>query len=381
MVIPSETDVVVIGGGPAGLAAALAARQNGLEVCILDRAEPPIDKACGEGLMPDGVAALRGLGVVFDVGQGRPFRGIQFIDEHQLAQASFPAGAGIGIRRTALHQILVDHAQATGVVTGWRATVTGLDPEGVKLGDRSVRCRWIIGADGALSQVRQWAGLAPLDNGRRRVGLRQHFRVKPWSDFVEVHWAKGCQAYVTPVGPDEICIALLDTAQKLGFADLAARFPKLSRHLEGAESIGVVRGGLSASRRLRQVTRGRIALVGDASSSIDAITGDGLTLAFRQATALGAALAKGDLASYDAAHRRICRMPFLMARLLLLMDGREGLREVALQALAARPDSFSRLLATHVGARHPSAAALDVLALALRVAAGAARPRNAAVAR
>jgi menaquinone-9 beta-reductase len=372
MVIPSETEIVVIGGGPAGLATALAARQNGFEVCVVDRAQPPIDKACGEGLMPDGVAALRQLGVVLGTGHGLPFRGIRFADDQQIAEACFPGESGIGIRRTALHQILLDRAEATGIVIGWRVKVTGIEPEGIRIGDRFVRCRWIIGADGSLSQIRQWAGLVPVRDGSRRIGLRQHFRVKPWSDFVEVSWAEGCQAYVTPVGPDEVCVALLGRAQELCFTDLAVRFPQLRGRLENAEPIGGVRGGFSASTRLRRVTAGRIALVGDASCSIDAITGEGLTLAFRQAAALGASLAEGDLASYEATHRRICRMPFLMARLLLLMDDHEGLRKIALQALAARPRTFSRLIAAHVGARHPAAASLDVLALSLRLIAHAA---------
>jgi menaquinone-9 beta-reductase len=269
--------------------------------------------------MPDGVAALRQLGVVLGTGHGLPFRGLRFTDDQQIAEACFPDESGIGIRRTALHQILLDRVEAAGIVTGWRAKVTGLEPEGIRIGDQLVRCRWIIGADGALSQIRQWAGLAPVRDGSRRIGLRQHFRVKPWSDFIEVHWAMGCQAYVTPVGPDEVCIALLGRIQELCFTDLALRFPQLGGRLENAKPIGGVRGGFSASTRLRRVT----------------------------------------------AHRRICRMPFLMAHLLLLMDNREGLRKIALQALTARPRIFSRLIAAHVGARHPAAASLDVLALSL----------------
>ena len=120
------------------------------------------------------------------------------------------------------------------------------------------------------------------------------------------------------------------------------------------------------------MTFGRIALVGDASASIDAITGEGLGLAFRQAAALGEALKKGDLSSYESRHRDICRMPFLMARLLLLMDDHETLRKIALQTLAAQPGIFSRLLAAHVGGRHLAAASLDVLALAARLLAQAA---------
>jgi flavin-dependent dehydrogenase len=115
------------------------------------------------------------------------------------------------------------------------------------------------------------------------------------------------------------------------------------------------------------VTRGRIALVGDASGSVDAVTGEGLALAFRQASALAAALATGDISTYDAAHREIGRMPRLMARLLLLMDGRDGLRRRALRTLAAHPRTFSRLLAVHAGVLRPSELTLGVIELALQM--------------
>ena len=53
-----DTDVFVVGGGPAGLGCAIAARQHGLRVIVADSAQPPIDKACGEGLMPDSLEVL-----------------------------------------------------------------------------------------------------------------------------------------------------------------------------------------------------------------------------------------------------------------------------------------------------------------------------------
>ena len=71
----NSTDVFVIGGGPAGLAAAIAARQKGLRVIVADGAEPPIDKACGEGLMPDGLAALGHLGIQLPFEEAHPFAG------------------------------------------------------------------------------------------------------------------------------------------------------------------------------------------------------------------------------------------------------------------------------------------------------------------
>src|ERR1022692_3090216 len=97
------TDLFVIGGGPAGLAAAIAARLKGLTVTLADGARPPIDKACGEGLMPDGLAALRSLGVTLDAADAQPFRGIRFIDhdasiESPFPESAFSGGYALGVR-------------------------------------------------------------------------------------------------------------------------------------------------------------------------------------------------------------------------------------------------------------------------------------------
>ena len=74
-----KTDVFIVGGGPAGLATGIAIRQRGLRVVVADLARPPIDKACGEGLMPQTVAELKALGVTLGPSQAVPFRGIRFI--------------------------------------------------------------------------------------------------------------------------------------------------------------------------------------------------------------------------------------------------------------------------------------------------------------
>jgi menaquinone-9 beta-reductase len=172
--LPCEIDVFVIGGGPAGLAAPLAARQKGFGVVVADRASPPIDKACGEGLMPDGVAALRRLGVELTAHQGAFFRGIRFLDNDFQAEAAFPnAGNGLGIPRTALHQIMVERAEDAGVQLCWQVQVEGLEPLGVKVNGQTVRCRWIIGADGFHSRVRPPAWHASALSHRTLDRLRR----------------------------------------------------------------------------------------------------------------------------------------------------------------------------------------------------------------
>jgi len=344
-----STDVFVIGGGPAGLAVAIAARRRRFEVTVADRSAPPIDKACGEGIMPDGVAAARALGISLEAAGARPFGGIRFCEQDLAVEAPFPHGVGFGMRRTALHKLMVERAAEAGVRTMWGASVTGLERDGVWVAGEFVRARWIVGADGGNSTVRHWAGLDACAHQSRRYGFRSHYRIAPWSDFMEIHWGEGCQIYVTPVSGAEICVVLISRDHRQRLDHVLPRFPELARRLAAASGRSSERGGVSASRRLRRVSRGNVALVGDASGSVDAITGEGLCLLFQQAVAIADSLEAGDLSHYQAAHRRLGRRPELMADLMLLLDRHGPLRSRVLHAFADRPRLLSRMLALHVG--------------------------------
>ncbi len=347
--LAATTDVFVIGGGPAGLAAALAARRRGFDVTVADGSVPPIDKACGEGLMPGGVAAARALGIPLEQAGGHPFRGVRFCQSEGAVEAAFPHGPGLGLRRTALHGLMADCAARAGVRLGWGVSVTGLHPEGVEADGRLVRARWIVGADGGRSRVRGWAGLDACRHDSRRFGFRRHYRVAPWSEFMEIHWGHACQLYITPVSEREMCVALISADSGLRLDDALPRFPAVAQRLAGAEASTLERGGVSSSRRLKSVCRGRVALVGDASGSVDAITGEGLCLLFQHAEALGGALESGDLRGYAAEHRRIGRRPEFMADLMLLMNRREGLRRRAIRAMSGAPRLLEGMLAMHAG--------------------------------
>lgn len=350
---PSSVDVFVVGGGPAGLATAIAARQRGFSVLVADGATPPIDKACGEGLMPDCVEALRRLGVTLPVHDVQPFCGIRFVNGRQKAEATFPRGTAYGIRRTILHEILIDHAASAGASLLWQAPITGLHSEGALVAGELVRARWIVGADGAASRTRRWAQLDTYRRKSLRFAARRHYRVTPWTDFMELHWGHHTQIYVTAVGAAEVCVAVISDTPKVRVDDALTEFPELSARLRHCDFASSERGAITVSRRLHRVYHGRTALVGDASAGVDAITGEGLCLAFRQSLLLAECLAAGDLARYQAGHRKLVRRPALMARLMLFMGNHDRLRQRTMRVFQSSPRSFAGMLAMHVGAGSP----------------------------
>jgi flavin-dependent dehydrogenase len=335
------------------LAAAIAARKKGFEVTVADGSKPPIDKACGEGLMPNTLEALRELGVAICPGDGQKFRGIRFVDAAASAEASFSGAGGLGLRRTALHERMVERARECGITLLWNTPVSGLTAGGAIIGGTAMMARWIIGADGIHSRVRRWIGLDRTARQEIRFAQRRHYRVKAWTEYMEVHWGRTAQAYVTPLGNDETCVALISRDSKMRLEDAWLEFPALAGKLRSAEASSMERGAVTVTRRLKRVYRDNIVLVGDASGSVDAITGEGLCLSFCQAIALADALEKGELDEYQNAHRSFARRPHTMGWLLLMLDRYPSMRRRVLKVLENDAELFSRLLEVHRGEDSP----------------------------
>ena len=345
-----SVDVFVVGGGPAGLVAAIAARQQGLSVTVADGSDHPIDKPCGEGLIPETQAALAKLNIRIPQDAGFRFRGIRFVHDKTQACAEYPIGEGVGIRRTVLHELLVAKAEECGVEMLWKTPVAGIHAGGVDLKNRGISARWIVGADGSGSRVRRWSGLDFTSYRQERFASRRHYRVKPWTDHMEIYWGPAAQGYVTPISSDEVCVVVLsERLQDANFEKSLDYLPVLKNHLANAELSSRERGAVTAMHRLERVCQGNVALVGDASGSVDAITGEGLRLAFCQALVLAEGLKRGDLTEYQRVHRQLLRRPTMMGRLMLLM-GRNGMvRNRALKSLAGQPGLFAEFLAIHAG--------------------------------
>jgi hypothetical protein len=177
-----------------------------------------------------------------------------------------------------------------------------------------------------------------------RYGLRRHYRVAPWTDLVEVHWAPRAEAYVTPVSADVVGIGLLfarphnagphgderdgdwrggdeapahDDAPAAaatavdgtrgdagGFAARLSDVPALRDRLGDAAPASEVRGAGPMRQHVRRRVYGRVLLVGDASGYVDALTGEGIGVGLAQAEVLARCLAADRPADYERAWRR-----------------------------------------------------------------------------
>ena len=297
----NDVDVIVVGGGPIGLASAIEARLAGLTVAIIEPREGAIDKACGEGLMPGAVPLLARLGVD---PAGMPLRGVSYRSATRRADHLFRSGTGLGVRRTTLHAALSARAAQLGVerVTGRVEAITqhaaGVAVNGLGAG-------WLLGCDGLHSTVRRLAGLElPVARGGRRFGLTRHFELEQWTDLIEIHWAVRAEVYVTPLAPTLVGVSMLG-APRTDFDETIAGIPSLAARLRGLSSSTVLKGAGPFLQRATRPSSGRVLLVGDASGYVDAITGEGLRLGFDQARLAIDHVLSGS--GYDAAWQRTTR--------------------------------------------------------------------------
>lgn len=331
-------DLLVAGGGPAGLATALYAAQAGLQVTVVERRPGVIDKACGEGLMPHTVRQLDKLGVSL---HGKPFRGIAYLDARHRIEAQFRSGAGLGVRRTALHTSLREAVSAAGVrvVHGDIGSVRQ-DADSVYCGE--FRTRYLAAADGLHSPIRRSLGLSRPSRGPRRWGMRRHFHTAPWSDTVEVYWGHNAEAYVTPVADDCVGVAIL-TSQQGSFDHHLAEFPALR---DRVRSLGHGRDRAAGPLQQRVSTRssGRVLLVGDAAGYVDALTGEGLGIAFGGAELLVNCVVADRPGDYDRQWRQMSRRYRLLTAGLLHASQVRPVRSAIVPAAVALPSVFAGIV-------------------------------------
>jgi flavin-dependent dehydrogenase len=372
-----ETEAVVVGAGPSGATTALLLARAGHDVVLVDRARFPRDKACGEGIMPPGVEALRRLGVhghVIATG-ARPIRGVtyQLHAGGPRVDVPFPAPPdggppeGLGVRRTSFDDALLDAVRREPRATvreGERVTRLLRAPQGVAgistiAGE--IRSRIVIGADGLHSQIRAWAGLRSRSQARLRYGLAGHWQVDTRGrDAVTVTLAGDHEWYEAPVGPDLLLVSILSHRSR---SQVTARtYAEAARRsvagLAGAELLSGPLGAASFHQRVRTVAEGGVFLVGDASGYDDPTTGDGIAigmlLAERLAEHAGELLGGRISAAtaerrYATDHARLIRERRRLTQLALFLARSRVLSRRTIVRATSDPRAVAKLVAINCG--------------------------------
>ncbi len=330
-------DLVVAGGGPAGLATAIHAARAGLETVVIEKRAGPIDKACGEGLMPHAVRELTTLGAE---PAGKRLRGITYVDEKHSVTAHFASGDGFGVRRKTLHAALLTQADRAGAkLVHDKVGPLTQDAESVTV--NGIRARYLVAADGLHSPIRAGLGLELSAGRTKRWGIKRHIAIAPWSEFVEVYWSadpEAGEAYVTPVADDCVGIAIL-TSRQARFESHLEAFPELRARIDGLPHEPDRAAGPLRQRVLSRVA-GRVLLVGDAAGYVDALTGEGLGLAFAAARLAVDSVAADRPGDYELQWRRATRR-YRILTAGILHASTSPVRSLIVPAASGLPRVFS----------------------------------------
>jgi flavin-dependent dehydrogenase len=349
--VTPDTPLAIVGGGPVGLIAALVAADAGLEPIVIEPRATPIDKACGEGLMPGALRLLRELELD---PPGAELRGIAYVQGTKRAEHPFAHDVGRGVQRPVLHATIAERVAERGIpVIRGRVQAIGQDAAAVTVsgaGFDAFTAGHVIAADGLHSTVRGLVGLAgkPQRASRRRFGLRRHYALSPWSEFVEVRWTPVGELYVTPLGPQTVGVALLGPRGTAFEAALGAD-PELRARLEAdvhgasCHQVGSTRGAGPLLQETPARTSGRVLLVGDASGYVDALTGEGLRLGFAQAQAAVDAIVAGDPQCYERDWTALTR-DFRAITSSLVAAARSPLRRLIVPAAVRLPGRYGAIV-------------------------------------
>ncbi|MFN3196883.1 MAG: NAD(P)/FAD-dependent oxidoreductase [Bradymonadia bacterium] len=334
-----DADLLVAGGGPAGLACAIQGALAGLEVVVIEPRTGVVDKACGEGLMPRAVRVLQAMGVSPE--RRVEMTGVSYIDgarDDRRASVGFSKGrSGWGVRRSDLHRAMLARAEGLGV--RWaHEKVTDIEQGEGRVRAAGLNGRWMAVADGLRSPLRRQLGLQGPAPRWRRMGMVRHFALAPWTHCVEVYWGPSIEAYVTPVSTSEVGVAVLFEGKGRFDDMLEAQCPHLWARLADASPLGPVKGGGPFDQRATARVKGRVALVGDAAGFLDPLTGEGVRLGLEGARALvGCITGHSNLDSYERAWRRATARYYQMTGALLAVARRRPLRSLILPVVHRCP--------------------------------------------
>jgi menaquinone-9 beta-reductase len=379
----TRADVVVVGAGPAGAAAAILLAERGHAVTLLDKAAFPRPKICGEYLSPEAARVLDRLGVLkaVDAAGAQPLHGMRITaPDGTVLDGTYPTGGrwrgyrdhALALPREVFDRVLVERARALPVDVRERQRVTGLLREGDRVvgvqaededGARvDVAARLVVGADGRASVVARALGLVRPHRLRRLALIQYVSGVDGLGDRGEIFVDPPDYSILNPVAPGLVNLSLVvPLAHATPFrgrleAFLGARIKQM-RHLParvaGMRAEGPLRVMGPLAYRVAEPRVGGVLLAGDAAGFYDPFTGEGLFTALRSAELLAEVahpaltrddLSTGALAPYAVAKRRAFADKARVTRVLQLVIGHRRLANAAAHFLRRRPTLLATLM-------------------------------------
>jgi flavin-dependent dehydrogenase len=306
-------DVAIVGGGPAGSALAIELGRRGMRVALYEKARHPRRKACGEGLLPHGVMALRDIAGLPDAPR---VSGLRYSAGGRSVDADFSEGFGLVVRRDRFDAWLFEKAAG--------APNVDARPGVAYRGDRE---RFVVGADGAHSMFHRRLKAIPATP--RRVGLSAHLaRVHGLGTRVEVFLHDDGELYLAPTGGGEALVAALFYQSRFrrdGLVRLLSSIPELRDRIAGSEFTSPVLAAAPLGLHVPRVVDDNLLLIGDAAGAPDPITGDGMALALVSVKAAAEAIVSGNLRRYQRARLEAGRTAERFGRLMLGLTRKERL--------------------------------------------------------
>jgi len=376
---PVETDVVVVGAGPAGSAAAVHLRALGLAVALLDKERFPRHKICGDFLPPGAVASLRALaGSAIEAAEPVRLEGLRITWRGRSILADFPADRpGWGLPRLHLDDALVSAAAASGaaVVERFRVErilrerdgrhrIEGSHPDGSR---RAFVAPLVVEAGGRFGRVGRLLGWRSDDARLRRWALWCHLDgVEGLSTRCEMHVIDGGYVGVAPLpGERAANVTMVLSPERMEAArsdprgyyrHVLSEHPGLGPRVATARALAPVRGLGPLACRARRLSAQGIALVGDACGFVDPFTAEGVARALESARLLAQAVKAAcpaarpvpvslSLPSYETAWRERFEPKLALCRMLQVVIARPWLAGPMARGLAARKDLADRMIA------------------------------------
>jgi geranylgeranyl reductase family protein len=359
-------DVLVVGAGPAGSAAAAALAASGRSVVLIEAAAHPRPKACAEYASPRITEELRRIGLSDDrwMPEALPLRGMRVIRGADAVDIAYEDEDGSrhawGLERTRFDATLAgvaaergarlaERTRFVGAVPadeGWIVSIAGPD------GPSELRARWLVGADGARSRVARHLGVERAVRAPRRIGLVAHYEaVADLEDHGEMHVGRSHYVGLAPLPGGRLNVGMALPGDDRGSAE--ARFtaaiealPAVARRLAGSRRLTPIRGASPIGHRVSRAAGQGWMLIGDAAGFIDPFTGEGIFRALRSARCLAEALAEGDVgaeARYRAGRRAAFAAKDALTWTVQGMLAAPPVLGYALRRLSARPHLAARL--------------------------------------